>query len=100
MAANRVVNGQPRPADAATAVSTVHAAPRSTSSVKPRRLLLARSLVVLVGVLAPLLMLEVALRLFGPILPGNYDTGHYLERHARLGHFNVPNFDGWIKTRE
>ena len=55
---------------------------------------------VLVGVLAPLLVLEAALRLFGPILPGNYDTGHYLQRHPQLGHFNVPGFDGWIKTSE
>ena len=54
----------------------------------------------LVGLLLPLLLLEAALRLFGPILPGSYDTGHYLQRHPRLGHFNVPNFDGWIKTSE
>ena len=61
---------------------------------------LARSIAVLVGVVVPLLLLEIALRLFGPILPGSYDTGHYLERHPRLGHFNVPGFDGWIKTSE
>lgn len=61
---------------------------------------MARVLVVLVGLLLPLLLLEVALRLFGPILPGNYDTGHYLERHPIFGHFNVRNFNGWIKTSE
>ena len=64
------------------------------------RLLLARVLVVLVAVVVPLLLLEAALRLFGPVLPGNYDTGHYLQRHPVLGHFNVPGFDGWIKTSE
>jgi len=64
------------------------------------RLVVARVLVVGVALLAPLLILEAALRLFGPILPGNYDTGHYLERHPVLGHFNVPNFHGWIKTSE
>jgi hypothetical protein len=53
-----------------------------------------------VGLLLPLVALEVALRLFGPILPGNYDTGAYLIRHAELGHFHVPSFDGWIKARE
>jgi lysophospholipase L1-like esterase len=68
--------------------------------VSSGRLRLARAVAVLLGVLTPLLLLEVALRFFGPILPGNYDTGHYLERHPRLGHFNVPGFDGWIKTSE
>ncbi|HZO30552.1 MAG TPA: SGNH/GDSL hydrolase family protein [Chloroflexota bacterium] len=62
--------------------------------------MLARVVVVLVGLIVPLLLLEAALRLFGPILPGNYDTGHYLERHPVFGHFNVPGFDGWIKTSE
>ena len=57
-------------------------------------------LVVAVALLIPIALLEAALRLFGPILPGNYDTGHYLERHPVLGHFNVPGFDGWIKTSE
>ncbi len=61
---------------------------------------LARTAAVLIGLLVPLLLLEIALRLFGPVLPGNYDTGHYLERHPTLGHFNVPGFDGWIKTSE
>jgi lysophospholipase L1-like esterase len=65
-----------------------------------RRLMVGRLVAVLVALLVPLLLLEAALRLFGPILPGNYDTGHYLVRHARLGHFNEPNFDGWIKTSE
>src|SRR6266511_3784637 len=54
----------------------------------------------LLGTLGPLLALELALRLFGPFLPGNYDTGTYLVRHPSLGHFHVPGFDGWIKSRE
>jgi hypothetical protein len=52
------------------------------------------------GLLLPLVVLEAALRLFGPILPGNYDTGAYLVRDEVLGHFHVPNFDGWIKAPE
>lgn len=59
-----------------------------------------RLLSVAAGLLAPLLALEVGLRLFGPFLPGNYDTGAYLARHPELGHFHVPGFDGWIKTSE
>ena len=61
---------------------------------------LIRLLAVLLGLLGPLIVLEVSLRLFGPILPGNYDTGAYLVRHPTLGHFHVPNFSGWIKSRE
>ena len=61
---------------------------------------LLRAVAVALGLLVPLLMLEASLRLFGPILPGNYDTGAYLVRHAELGHFHVPNFDGWIKAPE
>ncbi len=62
--------------------------------------LLGRLFAVLRGLMLPLLLLEGALRLFGPFLPGNYDTGAYLVRNAELGHFHVPNFDGWIKARE
>jgi hypothetical protein len=76
------------------------AATRSETRRASRHPWLARTVAVLIGLLAPLLLLEAALRLFGPILPGNYDTGHYLERHPTLGHFNVPGFDGWIKTSE
>ena len=53
-----------------------------------------------VGVLAPLLLLELALRLFGPVLPGNYNTGTFLTPHPVYGRFHVPGFDGWVKTRE
>ena len=76
------------------------ATPRSAARVTGRRGWLARAVAVLIGLMAPLLLLEIALRLFGPILPGSYDTGLYLERHPSLGHFNVPGFDGWIKTSE
>jgi hypothetical protein len=59
-----------------------------------------RILAVLLGIVGPLLAIEIGLRLFGPFLPGNYDTGAYLVRHEQLGHFHVSNFDGWIKTNE
>ncbi len=54
----------------------------------------------LAGLLLPLLLLEAVFRWFGPILPGNYDTGAYLVRHETLGHFHVPGFNGWIKAPE
>lgn len=62
--------------------------------------ILGRLLAVVLGILVPLLLLESSLRLFGPWLPGNYDTGAYLVRDQALGHFHVPNFDGWIKAKE
>src|SRR5438094_9626982 len=57
-----------------------------------------RLVAVLLGCLLPLLMLELALRLFGPFLPGNYDTGPYVRRDPTLGHFHLPNFGGWHKA--
>ncbi len=70
------------------------------AATRPRRLWLARLAVAALGVLLPILALEASLRLFGPFLPGNYDTGTFLVRHETLGHFHKPNFDGWIKTSE
>ena len=74
-------------------------APARPSSGLVRRWL-PRLAAILFGLLLPLLVLEAALRLYGPILPGNYDTGAYLVRDEALGHFHVPNFDGWIKAPE
>lgn len=59
-----------------------------------------RFLLLVASVLVPLLLLEAALRLFGPILPGNYNTGNFLAPHTRYGRFHVLNFDGWVKTSE
>jgi hypothetical protein len=62
--------------------------------------LAVRALAVTLGVLLPLLVLEVALRLFGPFLPGNYDTGSYVRRHPVLGHFHTPDYRAWVKTAQ
>jgi len=59
-----------------------------------------RFLAIVAGLMLPLLMLEAGLHLFGPILPGNYSTGSFLAPHPLFGRFHVPNFDGWIRTRE
>jgi lysophospholipase L1-like esterase len=97
---DRLVSRQSRALGAVPTGAPRIGAQTVASPVSSGRLRLARAVAVLLGVLTPLLVLEIALRLFGPILPGNYDTGHYLQRHPRLGHFNVPGFDGWIKTSE
>jgi hypothetical protein len=56
--------------------------------------------VLVVSLLAPLLLLEAALRLFGPVVPGNYSTGTFLTPHPVYGRFHVPGFDGWVRSRE
>jgi len=74
-------------------------AKRRGSEGTPRRLIWpARLAAIGLGLLVPVLVLEICLRVFGPFLPGNYDTGAYVERHPLLGHFHVPNFSGWIKA--
>lgn len=60
----------------------------------------ARLLLLLAGLLVPLLLLEAAIRLFGPILPGNYNTGTFLTTHPVYARFHVLGFDGWVKTSE
>lgn len=60
----------------------------------------ARLTLILVSLALPLLLCEGALRLFGPVLPGNYNTGSFLTQHAVYGRFHVPSFDGWVKTSE
>lgn len=59
-----------------------------------------RTVLALCGLLLPLIVLEVSLRLFGPWIPGGYDTGPYLKRDERLGHIHVPGFVGWMRGPE
>ncbi len=60
----------------------------------------ARALIVLMTVLLVLGTLEVTLRLFGPILPGNYTSGPYLVRHPIYGFFHLPGYEGWQHSSE
>lgn len=64
------------------------------------RLALARLVLVLITIALPLLALEIAFRVFGPFIPGNYDTGAYLTRDPRYGHYHPANYSGWIKRDE
>ena len=64
------------------------------------RLVAARLVLVLLAVLLPLATLEVAFRVAGPFIPGNYDTGSYLTRHPRYGHYHPASYSGWIKRDE
>ncbi|HZO28119.1 MAG TPA: hypothetical protein VFH48_19255 [Chloroflexota bacterium] len=62
--------------------------------------LTARSLLVVLGVLLPLLVLEIAFRVVGPIVPGNYETGVWAEGHPVVGHYHVPGSSTWIREPE
>src|SRR5215213_6327510 len=59
-----------------------------------------RLALLLFSLLLPLLALELALRWFGPILPGNYSTGYYLTTDPVYGRFHVRDFSGWTRTSE
>lgn len=60
----------------------------------------ARLALLSLGLVVPLVVVEAALRLFGPVLPGNYNTGSFLTTHPTFGRFHVLGFDGWVKTSE
>jgi hypothetical protein len=61
---------------------------------------IGRALIVLLTIALVLGTVEVSLRLFGPILPGNYTSGAYLERHPVYGFFHVRGYDGWQHSSE
>jgi hypothetical protein len=88
----------------ATAVVGPH---RRTSSVRRGRrpgpggrLVAIRVGLVGLGLLVPLLALEVALRVAGPILPGAYQTASFATRSTVIGRQNRPNSVGWVRTSE
>lgn len=60
----------------------------------------ARAALVLVGLLLPLLGLELALRLFGPVLPGNYNVMMFNDLHPVYGFFHRPGATGWVRSSE
>ena len=60
----------------------------------------SRVLLVVLGVALPLLVLELALRAFGPVIPGNYETGVWAEGHAVVGHYHIPGASAWVREPE
>ena len=68
--------------------------PRSTRASWTTRLAL-----ILLGILVPLLLLEILVRLLGPLLPGDYQTASFVETHPAFGRRNRPGA-GWKKTSE
>lgn len=73
---------------------------RAQATPSRRVVWIGRLAIVLITVLLVLGTLEASLRLFGPILPGNYTSGAYLERHPVYGFFHVPGYDGWQQSTE
>ena len=62
--------------------------------------LVSRALLVVLGVAVPVLLLEVVLRVFGPVIPGNYETGVWAEGHPVVGHYHIPGASAWIREPE
>ena len=59
----------------------------------------ARVALILIGVLLPLILAEVGLRVAGAALPGDYQTVSFAEAHPEFGRRNRPGA-GWKKTDE
>ncbi len=78
--------------------STAPAAP-PRSDRRPRPTWISRLALVLLGLLAPLLLAEGALRIAGALLPGEYQTASFLEAHPEFGRRNRPG-QGWKRTPE
>jgi lysophospholipase L1-like esterase len=55
---------------------------------------------VLLGLVLPLVFLEMVLRIFGPVLPGRYSSGLHQEPHPIYGRFQIPNSSGWYRADE
>src|SRR5262245_6132594 len=64
------------------------------------RTVAARGLLVALGLALPALLLEIVLRLFGPVVPGNYETGVWAEGHPVVGHFHIPGATAWVREPE
>jgi len=59
----------------------------------------ARVALVLVGLLVPLILGELVLRVAGAVFPGDYQTVSFAEAHPEFGRRNKPGA-GWKKTSE
>jgi len=59
----------------------------------------AKLALVLVGLLLPLALAELVLRIAGAVLPGDYQTVSFAEAHPEFGRRNKPGA-GWKKTSE
>src|SRR5215207_4774122 len=60
----------------------------------------ARALLAALGLVLPALLLETVLRVFGPVIPGNYETGVWAEGHPIVGHFHIPGASAWVREPE
>jgi lysophospholipase L1-like esterase len=64
------------------------------------RIVLLRVFIVMLAVLVPLVALELALREFGPFLPGRYSAHMSSAPHPLYGFARVPGTIGWVKSEE
>jgi hypothetical protein len=55
---------------------------------------------VALGFIAPLLILELAFRLLGPFIPGDYRLGTIMVPDQTYGHYHARSTSGWIRSAE
>jgi hypothetical protein len=71
--------------------------PRSPTGSATVRLLAIRAGLVCLGFLLPVLVLELGLRLLGPVLPGDYQTAMFNVSSPFFGVRNNPDTAGWAR---
>src|SRR5215212_8068128 len=82
------------------AVGSADAAPRRDAATRMRApAWQGRVALILLGLLLPLALAEITLRVAGAILPGDYQTVSFAEAHPEFGRRNKPGA-GWKKTSE
>jgi hypothetical protein len=80
---------------------TIRTTPQSSSQYALAAGALCRRLVlVIIGLLLPIVVLEIVFRVAGPIVPGNYELGVWREAHAVYRRFHVPGSSAWLRTPE
>jgi len=61
---------------------------------------LLRAVLVILALALPLVGLELAMRMYGPFLPGSYAANLYSAPHPLYGFARIPGTVGWVKTDE
>ncbi|MFN0073286.1 MAG: SGNH/GDSL hydrolase family protein [Chloroflexota bacterium] len=64
------------------------------------RVLFLRATLIVVAIILPLVVLELAMRAFGPFLPGSAAANLYSAAHPLYGFARVPGMVGWVRSDE
>ncbi|MGE3270676.1 MAG: SGNH/GDSL hydrolase family protein [Chloroflexota bacterium] len=77
-------------------VQTARRRPRTSGTVR----VLGRLAFVLIGLVVPLVALELIFRVAGPVLPGDYQTAQIVAVSEAFGRQNMANRSGWKRSSE